>query len=222
MSNSISPATSSLSRGEGARPGIWASLLLSTPAVVIYLGPALGEWLAYDRAAIAAGQLWRLITGHWTHWSADQLGWDLLIFALLGIFWERTGQRRLFLVCAVGSALIISLTVWFFLPEIGFYRGLSGIDCALVTAVAVQSLQRSVKSGQRGLSLALTAVLVGYFLKILYEFTTGSTLFVSSENSTFTALPLTHLVGGIIGLGVAFTGNECHRATPEPASATPE
>ncbi len=216
MSTSIS-STLPLPQGEGARPGIWASLLLSSLAVVIYLGPALGEWLAYDRAAIAAGQLWRLVTGHWTHWSADQLGWDLLIFALLGIFWERTGRRRRFLVCALGSALLISLTAWFLLPEMTIYRGLSGVDCALVTAVAVQSLRRSARSGQRGLSLALTAVLAGYFLKVLFEFTTGSTLFVNSQDATFTAVPLAHLVGGIFGLGAAFGGDECRRATPEPA-----
>jgi len=202
VSSSDSSPSSPLPAPERARSRVWASLLFSSLAVVIYLGPALGEWFAYDRTAIAAGQLWRLVTGHWTHWTADHLAWDLVVFAVLGVFWERTGRRRAFLVCVFGSALLISLAVWLVLPEMALYRGLSGVDCALVTAVTFQSLRRSARSGQHGLSLALTAVLAGYFLKVLYELATGSTLFVNSENATFIAVPLAHLVGGVFGLAV--------------------
>ncbi len=183
----------------------WVSLTLSALAAVLFLLPDASAWLGFEREALAERQLWRLVTGHWTHWSAEHLGWSLLVFALLGMFWERAGRRRRFIACAVGSAVLISLAVWSLMPEMTSYRGLSGIDCALVTAVAVETLRHCMKTGQRGLGWAMTAVIAGYFLKVFYESTTGSTLFVSAENATFSVVPLAHLVGGLYGLAMGLT-----------------
>ncbi len=186
----------------GQAPLPWASLVLSLTAAVLFLLPDVSAWLGFDRKALADGQLWRLATGHWTHWSTEHLGWSLLVFALLGMFWERSGKRRRFIVCTVSSAVLISLAVWYLMPDMTSYRGLSGIDCALVTAVAAESLRHCMKTGQRGLGWALTAVIAGYFLKVFYESTTGSTVFVSAEGATFSAVPLAHLVGGLYGLAL--------------------
>ena len=90
----------------------WASLLLALSAVVLYLTPELASWATFDRTAIASGQLWRLITGHWTHWSAEHLGWDLLVFAVVGGALELRGRRGVFLIGTALSALLISGAVW--------------------------------------------------------------------------------------------------------------
>ena len=117
--------------------GPWASLLLALSVVLLHLTPQLTAWATFDRTAIASGQLWRLVTGHWTHWSGEHLVWDLLVFAVVGGALELRGGRRVFLLCAVLSALLISAGVWVLQPDMVEYRGLSGIDCALVTLVAV-------------------------------------------------------------------------------------
>ena len=101
-----SPALAAAAPADPAIP--WAALVLSSLAVVLYPLPGWSAGLGYDRDAVAAGQLWRLLTGHWTHWSAEHLSWNLLVFALLGVFWERTGERRRLLVCVLGSAFFIS------------------------------------------------------------------------------------------------------------------
>jgi membrane associated rhomboid family serine protease len=71
-----------LRRGE-AHPV--ASLFFGTLAVAVYLSPAATAVLEYDRAAVAAGEIWRLLTGHLTHWSFDHLFWDVLGLAIPGL-----------------------------------------------------------------------------------------------------------------------------------------
>jgi rhomboid family GlyGly-CTERM serine protease len=192
-----------LGRRGAARP--WASLLLALPAVLLYLTPELTAWATFDRTAISGGELWRVITGHWTHWSGEHLGWDLLVFAVVGGALELRGRRRVFLLCTVLSALLISGAVWVLRPEMVEYRGLSGIDCALVTLVAVDLLRQSLQERRWGLSLALTGLLAGYLGKVTFELATGQTLFVASGQGLFVPVPLAHVLGGAVGIALGLT-----------------
>ena len=182
--------------------GPWASLLLTLSAVVVYLSPELTAWATFDRAALAAGQLWRLITGHWTHWSGEHLGWDLLVFAVVGGALELRGRRGAFLLCTVLSALLVSGGVWVLRPEMVEYRGLSGIDCALVTLVAVDLLRQSLRDRRWGLGLVLAGLLAGYLGKVVFELATGQTLFVDSGPGLFVPVPLAHVLGGAVGIAL--------------------
>lgn len=179
------------------RPKPWTAVLLSALAVALYASPTLTQRFAYARGAIAAGEVWRLLTGHFTHWTAEHLLWDLLVFAVLAVLWERSAGKRSLSALVFGSALLISAAVWTAMPEVTLYRGLSGVDCALVTATSVLLLRRSLQRGEWGLSVAFSFVLAGYFLKILYESSTGGTVFVEAD--AFVAVPLAHLVGGGYG-----------------------
>ena len=53
------------------------TLLLSAAVGAAWLLPSAATGLQYDRAALAAGQGWRIFTCHWTHFSLDHLLWDL-------------------------------------------------------------------------------------------------------------------------------------------------
>jgi rhomboid family GlyGly-CTERM serine protease len=190
---------------EAARPVPWASLLLSLIAVLLTLTPAFANWASLERAAVEAGELWRLLTGHLTHWSVEHLGWDLLVFASIGLFLERDGDRALFLRCTAISAILITLAVWILQPEMASYRGLSGIDCALVTALATSLLRRALAAGRRGFAAGVAVVLLAYLLKVGYELATGQTVFVDIEHSGFDPVPLAHVVGGAVGIVCALT-----------------
>ena len=181
-------------------PGLWVSAPLAVLAAWLYLAPELTLWLEYDRTAIAAGELWRLVTGHWTHWSGEHLFWDLLVFIVAAGVWERQGKRRRLLVCLLGSALAISLAIWLLLPQMTFYRGLSGIDCALVAAVAVDSIRQARARGRLGVAWLLGGVLAFTSFKLVYELVTGSTLFVDAASGPAVNVPLAHVLGGACGL----------------------
>jgi len=45
----------------------------------------------YDRAALLRGEVWRLVTGHFVHWSLSHLVWDVLAFLILGAICEGGG-----------------------------------------------------------------------------------------------------------------------------------
>ncbi len=67
----------------------WLTLLLSALAAGLVLCGIGTEGLEFDRTAISAGQIWRLATGHFTHWNADHMAWDVMMFAVLGAMIER-------------------------------------------------------------------------------------------------------------------------------------
>ncbi|MFH1528704.1 MAG: rhombosortase [Bacteroidota bacterium] len=106
------------------------ALLLAGAAAAIYANSDLTVWLQYDRAAIASGELWRLVTCHWTHWSVDHLLWDAVVFGFLAVLCERDGRLRL-VACLLVAATLIPIGLWWSHPQMLTYRGLSGIDSAL-------------------------------------------------------------------------------------------
>jgi rhomboid family GlyGly-CTERM serine protease len=176
-----------------------ASLLLVTFAVAVSVWPGLAGWLQYDRDAIARCEVWRLVTSHFTHWSADHLFWDALAFAGLGWLCERNSVGS-FLRCVSLSAFLIPLTLWVALPQMATYRGLSGIDSALFALLATRVL-REAASDKNWLKLVVAGIVsVGFAAKVGFELSTGTTLFVDSAATGLIPVPLAHVIGGIVGI----------------------
>ena len=84
-----------------------ASLALAVAAVLAFVVAGAGEWLQLDRGGLEDGQVWRLFTGHFAHWSADHLWWDLAAFVVLAGFVESRSRGRM-LGCVAVSSLAIS------------------------------------------------------------------------------------------------------------------
>jgi len=175
-----------------------ASLLLSLAAVFVFACPSLAAPLQYDRAAIAVGEFWRLFSGHWVHYGFDHLFWDVLAFAGLGLACERRSRTR-FLVCVVASALAISLTVWFGLSGMSAYRGLSGLDSALLVLLFMELWSDAIRSGKPKQLLFPAACLAAFVFKVSFELATGDTIFVRSLGSGVVGVPLAHLAGAAVG-----------------------
>ena len=175
-----------------------ASLLLVILALLVFVSTTATEHLQYDRNATQMGEFWRLITSHWTHWSLDHLLWDVFAFAVLAGLCERAGRTRL-LACIIASALSISLGVMVIRPDMPLYRGLSGIDSALFTLVALEMVKRSLIDGDRQRVSIVVACLVAFMLKVVFELLTGTTVFVDSAQSGMVPLPLAHVIGAGVG-----------------------
>jgi rhomboid family GlyGly-CTERM serine protease len=199
-----------------------APLLLTLASAIIAL-PIAGGWLQqvlqFDRNAIRNGEHWRLVTGHFTHWTFDQFFWDTVTFAFLASMCVFRSQKRF--LAAVGiSTLLISATVWICHPEILFYRGLSGIDSALFVLLAVSILKESLAERDwlyLALGCGLTAAFIG---KTAFELVTGSTIFVDSE--AVNTLCLAHVVGAIVGVAVGAGGRtQANSMQPDQVAGTP-
>ncbi len=175
-----------------------ATALLAFLAVAAFFLPRWTELLQYDRARIAAGEVWRLATCHATHWSGDNLFWDAATFILLGAITE-VRWPRWFLGCLFLSGAAISAAIWLVQPEIRTYRGLSGIDSALFTLVLTGEIRHGILMGQRRRLLAAGFLAVAFTAKTTVEVVGGSTVFVDSAAAGFMPVPLAHAIGGLIG-----------------------
>jgi rhomboid family GlyGly-CTERM serine protease len=177
----------------------FACLFLVMFAVAASVVPGVADWLQYDRNAVAHGELWRLVTSHFVHWSGNHLFWDALAFGVLGWFCERN-SRGSFLRCVGVSALLIPLVLWFALPQMATYRGLSGIDSALFALLATR-IAGQAAADKNWLNLSIVSMVgVGFAAKVGFEVLFGTTLFVDSAAAGLIPVPLAHVVGGLVGL----------------------
>jgi rhomboid family GlyGly-CTERM serine protease len=173
-----------------------ASLLLTLfvglNLVTLFMG--WDAYLQYQRYAIGHGEVWRVITGHLVHISA--MHFLLNLFGLL-IIWQlasdwmgNADSLKILLI----SMLLISLGLYFFYPQVQWYRGLSGALHAFWSAAAFLGLER-----RRPLAILLLALLL---IKLAWEVTIGPVP-MSRELSGGDILIQSHWLGAISGLLIA-------------------
>jgi membrane associated rhomboid family serine protease len=136
------------------------------------------------------GAAWRIVTCHFTHFTYEQLAWDALVFLSLGIACARR-NRIAFRATLLASVLVVPFAVLMF-SNVTTYRGLSGLDSALFALLLMMESRRSW-------IVALCAI--GFAMKLIFEMTTGTTLFVGSD--AFVAVPVAHLAGAVVGVVVS-------------------
>jgi rhomboid family GlyGly-CTERM serine protease len=175
------------------------TLGLTLVSLLLFALPGMSEALQFERLSLAQGELWRLATGHLTHWSLDHLFWDGLMFAALGFVCEMRDRWR-FLWCVGLSGAVISLGLWLGTPQIATYRGLSGIDTALFALLAVSLLREKWRERAWGWAACAMVLILACLGKIAFEAVTGNLLFVDpSAGSAFLPLPWVHAAGAIVG-----------------------
>lgn len=171
----------------------WRSLLLVAGALVAYLalGAAPGDWV-FDREAIARGEWWRLITGHWVHSDPAHAFWDISALLLLGALFEACLKWRLPMVLLLTS-LGVDAWLWWGDPALNYYCGLSGILNGLLI-VGLLHLWRD----NRHPVILLTALAA--ILKIYVEINTGQSLVTQTA---WPSVPVAHAAGYLSGLVIA-------------------
>jgi rhomboid family GlyGly-CTERM serine protease len=107
--------------------------------IIPIFGSTLHNWLRFDRDAILAGEIWRLISGHLTH-----LGWSHLAMNVAGLalIWALFGQRlenKAWWAVVVAGTLGTSAALLIFNDELRWYVGFSGVLHTLfVTGVLLE------------------------------------------------------------------------------------
>jgi len=177
----------------------YVTVLVATASVAIALWPGAGSLFEFSRAALAAGEWWRVVSGQLTHFGLDHLAWDAGVFLVLGAMCERRNRTGT-LACLGIATVLIPAAVWLLLPEMTTYRGLSGLDTALFALLGVMMFGEKWREGSRGGVAVIVFLLLGMVAKIAWEFVSGGTIFVDSSSGQFVPVPLAHLVGAAIGL----------------------
>lgn len=178
----------------------WGATLAAVAAAMVVHGwPGLAEAAQWDRGAVASGEWWRTVTCHWAHWTGEHLAWDLAAFAALFHVGMRLCPGTTWGVLA-GASVCIPLVLGWGLPGLEYYRGLSGVDAALLVLVATQVLHRLRERGDWWGMVTVAGLLAGLAAKILFESMTGRTVFVTNLGAGVVAVPLAHVAGAIAGL----------------------
>ena len=178
---------------------LWSAVTGLLLLSAILQASGLTPLLRYSRDAIAAGEIWRVITGHLLHLGAahfvlNAIG-TALAAALVGAQLRPLAWGWVWLACA----LSVSGGLWFLQPGIGWYVGLSGVLHGLIVAGAIAGL------GDYRERLFAAAVLVAIAAKLGWEYWSdampGTT--VLAGGSVVTEAHLYGAIGGLLaGLAV--------------------
>jgi rhomboid family GlyGly-CTERM serine protease len=186
----------------------WPLLLMLTLLIAEMFGDAGRSMLQFDRALIAAGQWWRLLSGSfvhlgWYHLMLNEIGLAVLVLLCPQPLPLRIWLRRLLIIC-VG----MSLCLYFFVPQLRTYVGMSGtIHGLFVLGLLPQALKRD------WIAIGCLGYLLG---KLGWEMITGTPV---SDARAIGGHVVTeaHLYGSIVAFvyGLVF-GTFRGRETPPP------
>ena len=192
-----------LGKGEEMRRGALPVRAWLVPGIVLLValvlmssGDSGREWLRFDRGGIAAGEIWRLLTGHFVHLGVSHTLLNLAGLVLVWILVGRSFTWQQWLYVMAGSVAAIDLGLWFGSPQLEWYVGLSGLLHGMLAAGIVAGLtDRSHEA------LVLAIVVAG---KLAWEQLAGP-LPGSEATSGGAVIVDAHLYGVIGGAAVAAT-----------------
>ena len=116
-------------------------LLFALPAVIVALASAWHRQLLLDRYPVTTdGEIWRLWTGHWVHFSVSHLVWNLAALLAAGAWLERV-RPGLLLRHALVAAPVIGSAVLVFEPGLQAYGGLSGLATGVVVLLGLHQVR---------------------------------------------------------------------------------
>lgn len=150
----------------------------------------------YERAAIASGQWWRLLSGHLVHTNTAHL---LLNGAAVIALWLVFGRSALlgnrhsvarYLALVALLALLISGGLWLWFPGVDNYYGISGVLHGLFCFSAISELSQRRWSG--------ALLLAGCAGKVAWEWIVGPSAATGALIEAEVAIS-SHLLGSIFG-----------------------
>lgn len=165
--------------------------IIACLALLIHAGePASSQFLRYQRDAIAEGEIWRILSGHFCHLGSTHLLLNLLGLGLVVMLFINVLKMSNMLMLLLGSMLGCSAGLWFLTPHVSSYVGLSAALHGLMVGAALLDWGRH--------RLTNTLLLIGVLAKVLWE---NSIYYTDSTSQLIggQVLVQSHLFGAIAG-----------------------
>jgi rhomboid family GlyGly-CTERM serine protease len=185
---------------------IWLLLILLFLHVVLGLGDSVTLALRYDRAGLAAGGWWRLLTAHIVHLDLHHLVLNELGLVLMWALFAGDYEPVDWLIIVLSGALAIGTGLWWFSPGVSWYVGASGVLHSVMAAGTAQHL--AARAWDRWLLLGCLAIKLA--MEQYAEFTGHTSPMIVVD---------AHLYGALAGfaVGAALCGRMAiirHRFSP--------
>ncbi len=170
------------------------AVLIISSGIIELFGDSGRSFLQFDRAAISAGELWRLISGHFVHLGPNHF--FLNAFGLV-LVWFLVGMRfrlRQWLIVIAVSIAGIDAGLWFFDAQLTWYVGMSGFLHGMLAAGIVKGFP----------AVPREAMLIGVVVvvKIMFEQLVGP-LPGSEQSAGGDVVVNAHLYGVLAGVATA-------------------
>ena len=157
-------------------------------------GSAATNLLRYDRAAIAGGQGWRLLTGQIAHLGLHHALLNTLGLVLVWALFAREWKPLQWAIIVFVVTVAIDAGLWFLDPGISWYVGASGALHGFMVAGVVAYIRR-----RDPLGWIMAGVLV---LKLAYEHLHGPLPFAGKGVPVVVAAHLYGAAGGLVASAI--------------------
>lgn len=188
--------------------GGWGGASFLALAVAVIAVAALGEAprlaLRWDRAALAAGQVWRLLSGHVVHLDLQHAVLNVVGLLLIWMLFAGAFSRAQWLAIVVAGVAAVDLGLWLVNVELQWYVGASGVlHAAMAAGIVRRIIERDAIAWVLGV-LGIAKLLQEHFVGAL-PFTASGALIVTDA----------HLYGALAGMicGVVLRPGECKVTT---------
>jgi len=174
--------------------GRWGLALLATCGLLLIAtlgGEAGRQLLRYDRAGLAAGQWWRLLSAHVVHLDLRHALLNSVALVLMWALFARDYPPKAWLAIVLGAMAAIDAGLWLGDSTVEWYVGSSGVLHGVMAAGALAHVRNRERDGW--ILAALLAV------KLAYEHWVGALPLSGSDPVVVDA----HLYGVLGGGSVA-------------------
>ena len=153
-------------------------------------GGAVTHLLRYDRAAITAGEWWRLLTAHIVHLGFRHAALNTLGLVFLWALFAREWRPRQWVLVTLTVTAAIDGELWLRDPYVSWYAGASGVLHGLMAAGIVAYVRRHDPLGW-----IMAGLLVA---KLIYEHLEGPLPFVGHGVPVVSDAHLFGVLGGLL------------------------
>ena len=168
----------------------YAALIILTAIFCTYKK----DLFLYQRTALEQEQIWRFFSGHFAHLNNKHLLLNLIAWIIIFVLGFNHLSIKRCLALLFTLTLSISLCLYYFMPAIAFYGGLSGVLHGYFSYILIEW----IKSKHKIAWLILLLLLI----KVILENFSNSEL-LATEYLNIRVIPEVHIIGVFAGIFTA-------------------
>lgn len=156
--------------------------------------PVIQSWLAWDRQAILAGEIWRILTGNLTHTNWPHMIMNTLALAVISFIFRAHIHLKSYTGLILGLSVVVGIAI--LASDIRWYAGLSGV----LHGVFAWGVMKDIQTRQKGGWLLLGGLIVKVGWEQIMGGSASSAALIGARVATEAHLAGA-LAGGVFALG---------------------